>query len=462
MEKTVQRLQARIVKAQQECKYGRVKSLTRILTRSFAAKVIAVERVTSNQGSRTPGIDGIKWNTAKCKTQAILELQQESYRAKPLRRKYIQKQNSTKMRPLGIPTMKDRAMQALHNTALLPISETTADLNSYGFRPFRCCQDAIMQIAKMMSRNTRPQWILEGDIKGCFDNISHEWVMENIPVEKRILFQWLKCGYLEQNQLYPTKSGTPQGGTISPTIANMTLDGIESMLNVKYKIRSKFKGRRCWICPPSKENRHVNFIRYADDFIVTGNSKEVLENEVKPMIKAFLMERGLELSEEKTLTTHIENGFDFLGFNVRTYNGKLLIHPAADRVKRLMQKIDDLLKRYRSISPQILIDKLNPILRGWANYYRYVSSSATFAKIAHWLWGKLWHWACRRHQKKNKAWIKQKYFFRILGKDWVFAAKDKNGHIISLFDITHVKIRRHIKIKASYNPFAQEDADYLH
>lgn len=460
-EKAVARLQARIVKAQQEGRYGKVKSLNRILTRSFAAKALAVKRVTSNRGSKTPGVDGETWNTNERKAQAILELQQDSYRAKPLRRKYIHKQGSDKKRPLGIPTMKDRAMQAVYSTGLAPVAEATSDPNSYGFRPCRCCQDAIDQIAGMMSRSTRPQWILEGDIKGCFDNISHDWIMEHIPVEKRILAQWLKCGYIEDHRLYYNEAGTPQGGIISPVIANMVLDGIETMLNRKFKVWTIVNGKPGWKSPNKDQNRHVNFVRYADDFIVTGDSEEFLEKEVKPMIRDFLAKRGLELSEKKTLITHIETGFDFLGFNIRTYNGKLVIKPSESRVKRFKQKVDEVFKNNRNVQTIYLIGRLNPMLRGWANYYRFVSSSKEFSSLSNWMWQKVWHWACRRHPKKSKTWVKQKYFTRIGNRDWILFDMDEKGNRITLFDPKDVKILRHKKIKSGANPYATEDAEYF-
>lgn len=217
--KAVAQLQARIVKEQKQGRYGKVKSLTRILTRSFYAKALAVKRVTSNTGKRTPGVDKVRWKTDKRKAQAILELQQEAYRAKPLRRILIPKPGSDKKRPLGIPTMRDRAMQALYKMALEPIAETTADPNSYGFRPCRSCQDAIRMIGLLAARpSTRPEWFLEGDIKSCFDKISHEWIQANIPMEKPILRQWLKCGYLEGKKFLNTDSGTPQGGIISSSM----------------------------------------------------------------------------------------------------------------------------------------------------------------------------------------------------------------------------------------------------
>lgn len=458
---TVTRLQARIVKAQQEGKYGKVKSLTRIMTHSFAAKALAVRKVTSNKGSHTPGVDGIVWDNNERKAQAILELQQDGYRAKPLRRKYIPKAGSNKMRPLGIPTMKDRAMQAVYASALEPIEETTGDLNSYGFRPYRSCQDAIDHIGTILRKTDRPQWVLEGDIKGCFDNISHDWMLKHIPMETPILKKWLKCGYFENDKKFFSEAGTPQGGIISPILANMVLDGLQNLLYSKYKNRyhSSKDGKFHWTTP-SPPNRQVNFIRYADDFIVTCNSKQVLEEEVKPMIKSFLQERGLELSEEKTVITDIRDGFDFLGFNLRLYKDILLVEPSGKRVKRMRDRIGEIISSRQGASAEKLIEDLNPVIRGWCNYYRFVNSANTFNVLRRWIWDRLWDWAKRRHRDKSKRWIKDRYFTKLNGQNWRFFAKKENGSMLYLTYPNDVKILRHRQIKTDMNPYDSHDRPY--
>jgi len=243
-ERTVRRLQARIVKATQEGRWSKVKALQRLLTCSFSGKALAVKRVTENQGKRTPGVDSVTWHTPAAKLRAIESLQRRGYQPLPLRRVYIPKANG-KQRPLGIPTMKDRAMQALYLLALEPVAETTADDNSYGFRPERSTADAIRQSFSVLSRKCAPQWILEGDIKGCFDHISHEWMCQHIPLDKLVLHRWLKAGYIESRNLFPTEAGTPQSGIISPTLANMTLDGLEELL-LKHFPRGQWKNGRSW------------------------------------------------------------------------------------------------------------------------------------------------------------------------------------------------------------------------
>lgn len=358
-ERRVRKLQVRIAKAQKEGRYNKVTALQHLLVTSFEAKGLAVKKVTSNKGKRTAGADHVLWDTDAKKINAVSSLKRRGYKALPLKRVNIPKKNG-KMRPLGIPTMKDRAMQALYLMALEPIAETTADANSYGFRKFRSAADAMDALHRWLSKDCSPQWILEGDIKGCFDHISHQWLLDNVRIDKHILEKWLKSGVVFNKLLQPTVEGTPQGGIISPTLANMTLDGMERMLKEKYKV-SYIDGK---LYHPK-----VNCVRYADDFIITADKREILE-ETKCMLIEFLGKRGLTLSEEKTLITHISEGFDFLGFNVRKYNGTLLIKPSPKSQKRFTEKLHEVVfKKNKAVAQQKLIEDLNPVLRGWGNYY---------------------------------------------------------------------------------------------
>lgn len=454
----VKKLQVRIVKAQKEGHYSKVKSLQWLLTHSFYAKALAVKRVTSNQGKRTSGVDHELWLTPQAKFNAISKLNRRGYRPQPLRRHYIPKKNG-KMRPLGIPTMTDRAMQTLYKFSLEPIAETYADPNSYGFRIGRSTHDAIEQCFTDLNKGKSPEWILEGDIKGCFDHISHEWLLENIPMDTQILAKWLKCGYVETRRLFPTDEGAPQGGTISPTLMNMTLDGLERLLQERLPTRQKVNGRTHF--------NKLNFVRYADDFIITGESPEFLRDKVLPIVKEFLTERGLQLSEEKTVITHIEDGFDFLGKNIRKYNGKLLIKPSKTSVKSFLEKVRSIIKGNKSTKQETLIRKLNPVIRGWVNNQRYVVSSKVFSRVDYEIYKCLWQWAKRRHKKKSYEWIAQKYWHHIGSRQWTFSVPYENQSAGSeslyckLEYATDTKIIRFKKIVAEANPFDEYWTDYF-
>jgi RNA-directed DNA polymerase len=439
----VRRLQARIVKATQEGKWGKVKALQHLLTHSFSGKALAVKRVTENQGKRTPGVDGEIWNTPTKKAKAIYSLKQRGYRPLPLRRIYIPKGNGKKKRPLGIPTMTDRAMQALYLQALDPVVEAQADPNSYGFRKERSCADAMHQIHIVLSRRASAKWIFEGDISACFDRINHDWLEAHAPMDKNILHKWLKAGFIEKHALHPTEEGTPQGGIASPALANLTLDGLEACLRERYP-----KARR--------QNAMVNLVRYADDFIITGASKELLENEIRPLVEEFMQERGLELSPEKTHITHITDGFDFLGQNIRKYqNGKLLIKPSQKNIKTFLANLREVIRGNAQVTAGQLIVKLNPKIRGWANYHRHVSSKQTFVKVDHAIFQALWQWAKRRHPKKSRCWVKKKYFGSRGSRNWVFYGEAK-GKRVQLRFASGVHIKRHQKIKGEANPYDLE------
>ena len=454
----VKKLQMRIVKAQKEGHYSKVKSLQWLLTHSFYAKALAVKRVTSNSGKRTSGVDHELWLTPQAKFNAISKLNRRGYRPQPLRRHYIPKKNG-KLRPLSIPTMTDRAMQTLYKFSLEPIAETYADPNSYGFRIGRSIHDAIEQCFTDLNKGKSPKWILEGDIKGCFDHISHQWLLENIPMDTQILEKWLKCGYVETQKLFPTDEGTPQGGTISPTLMNMTLDGLERLLHDRLPTRKKVNGKtHC---------NKMNFVRYADDFIITGESPEFLREKVLPIVREFLTERGLQLSEEKTVITHIGEGFDFLGKNIRKYNGKLLIKPCKSAVRSFLGKVRDIIKSSKSIKQEILIRRLNPVIRGWVNNQRYVVSSKVFSTVDYEIYKCLWQWAKRRHKKKSRKWIARKYWHDIDSRQWTFSVPYENQGTegkplyCKLEYATDTKIIRFKKIVAEANPFDEYWTDYF-
>jgi RNA-directed DNA polymerase len=442
VQRHVRGLQTRIVKATQEGRHNKAKALQWLLTHSFSGKALAVKRVTENQGRNTPGVDKVTWKTPGAKTNAIASLKRRGYSPLPLRRVLIPKKNG-KTRPLGIPVMKCRAMQALYLLALEPIAETNADLNSYGFRPERSTADAGGQCFVSLAKKANAQWVLEADIQGCFDKISHDWMLAHVPTDKAVLKKWLKAGFVYQNELFPTEAGAPQGGIISPVLANMTLDGLEARLAEKFP-----QARRAGL--------KMNMVRYADDFIITGFSKEWLESEVMPAVVEFLAERGLVLSPEKTKITHITDGFDFLGWNLRKYTGKLLIKPSKTNVKAHLDKIREVIKANKTAKQANLIRLLNPVLRGWANYHSHVVAKETFARVDANVWSMLWRWAVRRHPNKGARWVKEKYFKTRGTRNWVFTATEKQEdgteRELTLLQESDTPIQRHVKIKANANP----------
>lgn len=443
----VRRLQVRIAKAIKRGNYRRASALQWLLTHSRAAKLLAVRRVTTNRGAKTPGVDNVTWQTDRQKLHAADNLKRRGYKPQPLRRIYIPKKNG-KLRPLSIPTLHDRAMQALHALALAPVAETLGDPNSYGFREGRCCADALRHVHNVLSRQCSPQWVLEGDIKACFDEICHEWLRHHVFMDKQTLGKWLKAGYWEKGHLFPTCKGTPQGGVISPILANLALDGMQKAISQAV----------------SKTGDKVNFVRYADDFIVTGATKELLEQKVKPALTAFLTPRGLELSEQKTVITSISKGFNFLGHTVRKFGDKLLTYPAKSNVKVLREKISLCIKSALGLSQEALLRQLNPLIRGWANYYRHGASKRTFNRLDHHVFWQLLRWAKRRHPKKTAAWRRHKYFSAAARQGHFSVRLTKEGgtsQVLALYEATSTVIRRHVKIIGAANPYDPHYSQYF-
>jgi RNA-directed DNA polymerase len=468
-QKKVQYLQEKIVVAFQKGQMGEVKYLQHNLVRSFARRALAVRRVVTNPGQKTPGIDKVVWSTPVEKWNAILELGNlVNYKARAVRRVWISKDgkpvvpNKSNGRPLGIPTMYDRAVQTVWYLALTPIAECTGDRHSYGFRPYRSTKDATEMLFIRLSNRYRPQWILEADIKGFFNNISHDWIMANIPVDPEIMKQWLKAGHIEKGVVTQTDTGVPQGGPISPTISNMVLDDLSDHIQTAVAPYTTKKGNTA-----TKYNTKVTMIRFADDFVVTCANKQLLVDVIKPAVMQFLAVRGLELSETKTLLTFIEDGFDFLGYNTRLYKdvkkvpeGKiLLIKPSKKSIARIKHKILITIEKHRNSSAYALIKELNPILRGWSNYHRTVVAKKVFNRIGFYLWNKLWKWARVKHPKRNSGQLIKMYFEKVGGRNWVFFGT-KGEAKLTLYDIANVPITRHVMCQ-NLNPFLTENAGYF-
>lgn len=443
VQRNVRAMQVRIAKACREGKWRRVKALQRMLTRSRSARYLAVRRVTENQGKRTAGVDRVLWDTPDAKWKAANVLKRHGYKPRPLRRVFIPKSNG-KERPLGIPTMTDRAMQALYLLALAPIAETKGDPNSYGFRIERSTADAMGQLFVCLSKKVSAQWILEADIQGCFDHINHDWMLAHVPMDKAILRKWLKAGVIHKGQLQATDAGTPQGGIISPTLANMALDGLETQLKQYLGVTRARKLK-------------INVVRYADDFVITGDSKEVLESEIRPWVEQFLAVRGLQLSPEKTHIVHTDQGFDFLGWNFRKYDGKLLIKPSKKNVKAFYHKVKEVIDANKMAKQEYLIRLLNPILKGWVLYHQPVVAKQAYSRMDNLLFYALWRWAKRRHPNKSLQWIGKKYFRTQGSRSWVFATTmlEENGtkKEVALYSLASTPIERHRKVSGEYNPF---------
>jgi RNA-directed DNA polymerase len=471
LERRVYKLQKRIYRASNRGDLKAVRRLQKTLMRSWSGRMLAVRRVTQdNQGKKTAGIDGVKSLTPVQRLALVQKLALKG-KAKPTRRVWIDKPGTDEKRPLGIPTMHDRALQALVKLALEPEWEARFEPNSYGFRPGRSCHDAIEAIFKAI--RLKAKYVLDADIAKCFDRIDHRELLRKLntfPTLRRQIKAWLRSGVMDDKQLFPTSEGTPQGGVISPLLANIALHGMEERIK---QVAETLPTRTSW---GKRDNRSaLSLIRYADDFVILHEDLTVVQR-CKDVISEWLNGIGLELKPSKTRLAHTLNrhegqdaGFNFLGYNIRQYpvgkyntgcnsNGKslgfkTLIKPSNQKVKLHYDSISEVISRHKTAPQAALIARLNPIIRGWANYYRTVVSKEAYSELNNRVYNKLRSWTQRRHPKKSGEWIADKYWQTIGDKNWVFATRQEGKNPLRLLKHADTEIIRHVKVKGDASPY---------
>lgn len=457
-EAQVRRLRQRIFTASMAGDHRKVRSLQRLMLRSGANALVATRRVTQiNQGRGTAGVDGLTALHGQDRVELARWVQQGGHKppALPVRRIYIPKANG-KRRPLGIPVIADRAWQAVVLNALEPEWEARFEPRSYGFRPGRGCHDAIEAIFTVCKgKNPTRAWVLDADLTAAFDRIDHDRLLEHLHgfPARELVARWLRAGVIENRQYAPTIEGTPQGGVVSPLLMNIALHGMEAAAGVRYK---PWRSTPAWSAPHSPV-----LVRYADDLVALCHTRQQAE-QVKERLTTWLAPRGLSFNEDKTRIVHLSEGFDFLGFTVRHYRkpGKLLITPSKAAVKRFRARLRSEVRSLHGAPAAAVISRLNPILRGWGQYYRTAVSKRVFADIDSTLWWTMFKWSRRQHNTKTGQWIVDRYFGRFNPRRqdrWIFGDRETGAYLRKL---SWTPIRRHQMVKAYASPDDPALTDY--
>jgi RNA-directed DNA polymerase len=468
LERRVFKLQKRIYKASRRGDVKAFRRLQKTLMNSWSAKCISVRRVTQdNQGKKTAGVDGVKSLSPEARLELVAKLKPNS-KVKPTRRVWIPKPGTDEKRPLGIPVMNDRALQALLKLALEPEWEARFEPNSYGFRPGRSCHDAKEAIFNAIVQKSK--YVLDADIAKCFDRIDHEALLRKLntfPTIRRQIRAWLKAGVMDGKQLFPTSEGTPQGGVISPLLANIALHGMEERINKAFPEMSQ-TNRETWYHKKGTKFQSPHLIRYADDFVILHKDITVVQR-CKEIISEWLVDMGLELKPSKTRLTHTLNeyesekpGFNFLGFNIRQWKVgkyhskkgfKTIITPSVLKQKIHYDRIASIIDDHKAAPQEALISRLNSVITGWSNYYSTVVSKVIFADLDNLVYLKLKAWVQHRHPKKSRGWVSNKYWQTIGGDNWVFATRQEGKNPMRLRSHTETKIIRHVKVKGDASPY---------
>ena len=485
----VSKIQYRIFKARRCQNTKRLHWLQRALIHSVSARLLAVRQVTTlNKGKRTAGFDRRVADTPQSKLRLAQNLSLDG-KALPIRRVWLPKPGKVEKRPLGIPVIMDRAKQMLVKFALEPEWEAVFEPNSYGFRPGRGCLDAIEAIFLSL-RTGKPKFVFDADIAKCFDRIDHKALLQKLdtfPEMEGQISAWLTCGVVEvfaksraklkDSEITPTSSGTPQGGVISPLLANIALHGLENHLVNYVGRRSGHSGRSN--SGFVAKTKALGFVRYADDFVIIHDNLEILHECIRET-RAWLSGVGLEISEEKSAVRDAREGFLFLGFQCvmirRKYDNwryKIHIRPSTQSVRRLLDKVKTIIHRNKSASSYDLIEKLRPLMMGWASYFRYSECANVFHKLTHLVYLKLRAWVFRRSIRKGRRATRlkyfpprQQYFFdgKLRHADWVFVGKKKidNGEIKTNFlpYFSWISSRKHVKVKDDVSPYDPDAALY--